>query len=49
MTQEIRIEKKASEQFIFDVFILLGLPQEEVAILVAANTRGITSHGVGRL
>ncbi len=53
MAQEIRVERTALERFVFDVFVHLGLPKEEATvsaeILVAADARGIASHGVGRL
>ncbi|MGH0052756.1 MAG: Ldh family oxidoreductase, partial [Sphaerochaetaceae bacterium] len=53
MNQEVRIERTALEQFVTNVFLALGLPQEEASvsaeILVAADARGIASHGVGRL
>jgi len=53
MKEEIRIERKALEQFIADVFRNLGLSDAEASdsaeILVAADARGIPSHGVARL
>ncbi|HOI98269.1 MAG TPA: Ldh family oxidoreductase [Rectinema sp.] len=53
MSQKIRIDRVRLEQFCTDVFIKLGLPQDEAQdsaeILVAADARGIESHGVGRL
>jgi len=53
MKEEIRIERKALEQFVAGVFRKLGLSSEEAAdsaeILVAADARGIPSHGVARL
>ncbi|MCK9288266.1 MAG: Ldh family oxidoreductase [Sphaerochaetaceae bacterium] len=53
MSQEIRIERKSLERFVTDVFMKLGLSREEASdsaeILVAADARGIASHGVARL
>ncbi len=49
----IRVERAKLEQFCIDVFLKLGLPHDEAVdsshILVAADARGISSHGVGRL
>jgi len=53
MGSEIRIDRKQLEQFCTDVFMKLGLSHEEASdsaeILVAADARGIASHGVARL
>jgi LDH2 family malate/lactate/ureidoglycolate dehydrogenase len=53
MGSEIRIDRKQLEQFCTDVFMKLGLSLEEASdsaeILVAADARGIASHGVARL
>lgn len=53
MSQKIRINRGRLERFCTDVFIKLGMPQDEAQdsaeILVAADARGIESHGVGRL
>ncbi|MEN6499948.1 MAG: Ldh family oxidoreductase [Rectinema sp.] len=53
MDQKIRIEREKLEQFCTAVFTKLGLPldeaQDSAEILVAADARGIESHGVGRL
>ncbi len=53
MSGEIRIGRKALEQFCTDIFLKLGLSAAEATdsaeILVAADARGIASHGVGRL
>lgn len=48
-----RIDRKSLEQFCTEVFMSLGLSEEEAVhsseILVAADARGIPSHGVARL
>jgi Malate/L-lactate dehydrogenases len=53
MGREIRIKRNDLEKFCTDVFFKLGLSEAEAAdsaeILVAADARGIASHGVGRL
>ncbi len=53
MSNMIRIQRKALETFCSDIFLRLGLPSEEAhasaEILVAADARGIASHGVGRM
>lgn len=53
MESVIRIQRNRLEQFCTDVFLHLGLPEQEAIdsskILVAADARGIGSHGVGRL
>ncbi len=53
MVEKIRIRRPALEQFCAAVFMKLGLPPQEAEdsaeILVAADARGIESHGVGRL
>lgn len=53
MSQEIRVDQKALQKFVSDVFRSLGLNEEEASdsaeILVAADARGIPSHGVARL
>ncbi len=53
MSQKIRIERSKLERFCAAVFMKLGLPpdeaQDSAEILVAADARGIESHGVGRL
>jgi LDH2 family malate/lactate/ureidoglycolate dehydrogenase len=53
MGGEIRIKRNDLEKFCTDVFFKLGLSEAEAAdsaeILVAADARGIASHGVGRL
>ena len=40
------------EAFMRDVFIALGVPEDEAAIcsdvLISADKRGIDSHGIGR-
>jgi LDH2 family malate/lactate/ureidoglycolate dehydrogenase len=46
----IRIPRRELENIIAGIFHALGIPHEEAAgsadILVAADTRGIPSHGV---
>lgn len=53
MSHKIRIERMKLEQFCAAVFMKLGLSpdeaQDSAEILVAADARGIESHGVGRL
>ena len=53
MASMVRIDRNALENFCTEVFENLGLPREEAvdsaSILVAADARGIGSHGVGRL
>lgn len=52
-TEADRIPAATLNEFVFDVFRALGVPQEEAAIcrdvIVASDLRGIDSHGVGRL
>lgn len=49
----MRIERAVLERFCTEVFIHMGLPKDEAEgsarVLVAADARGIESHGVGRL
>ncbi|TXT47150.1 MAG: malate dehydrogenase [Spirochaetes bacterium] len=53
MNEEIRVNRKELEGFCTDVFKILGVPEDEAAdsaeILVAADARGIGSHGIARL
>ena len=53
MAGEIRVKRGDLEEFCSAVFRKLGLPDDEASdsaeILVAADARGIGSHGVGRL
>ncbi|HWR11072.1 MAG TPA: Ldh family oxidoreductase [Rectinemataceae bacterium] len=53
MSEDIRVKRENLEAFCADVFVKLGLSREEASdsaeILVAADARGIGSHGVGRL
>ncbi len=53
MSLTMRIEREKLEQFCAAVFMKLGLSadeaQDSAEILVAADARGIESHGVGRL
>ena len=53
MSQKTRVERGKLEQFCAEVFMKLGLLRDEAVdsaeILVAADSRGIESHGVGRL
>lgn len=53
MDQALRIKRELLEDFCTQVFLELGLPRQEAldsaSILVAADARGIGSHGVGRL
>ncbi len=53
MNTEIRVPRHDLEQFCHTVFVALGVGEEEALdssrILVAADARGIASHGVGRL
>jgi LDH2 family malate/lactate/ureidoglycolate dehydrogenase len=53
MKEEIRIDRRELELFCTKVFKSLGLPEDEAAdsaeILVAADSRGIGSHGIARL
>jgi LDH2 family malate/lactate/ureidoglycolate dehydrogenase len=53
MSSKLRIERGKLEQFCTAVFTKLGLSEDEARdsaeILVAADARGIESHGVGRL
>jgi L-2-hydroxycarboxylate dehydrogenase (NAD+) len=49
----VRVNAQALAAFCVDVFVKLGVPQEDAAIaadnLVAADLRGVSSHGVARL
>jgi len=49
----VRIHRRNLKFFVQDVFITLGLPESDASeaaeVLVAADFRGIPSHGVGRL
>jgi L-2-hydroxycarboxylate dehydrogenase (NAD+) len=49
----LRIGRKDLEQFCADVFTKLGLTETQsrqaAAVLIAADVRGIPSHGIGRL
>jgi L-2-hydroxycarboxylate dehydrogenase (NAD+) len=51
--REIRVGREPLEQFCQAVFQTLNVPEEDAriaaAVLVAANARGIPSHGVARL
>jgi L-2-hydroxycarboxylate dehydrogenase (NAD+) len=53
MTEEFWIPVPTLEQFMRDVFIALGVPSDDAAIsaavLIAADLRGIESHGISRL
>lgn len=53
MSEIIYIPAEHVKQFMKDVFTRLGVPPEDAAIcadvLIAADLRGIDSHGVGRL
>jgi LDH2 family malate/lactate/ureidoglycolate dehydrogenase len=53
MVETQRIPAETIEQFAQDVFVGLGVPEEEAAIsarvLITSDLRGIDSHGVGRL
>jgi L-2-hydroxycarboxylate dehydrogenase (NAD+) len=53
MVETQRIPADTIEQFAQDVFVALGVPEEEAAIsarvLITSDLRGIDSHGVGRL
>ncbi len=53
MADDVRVGRAKLERFCAEVFMKLGLSQAEAAdsaeILVAADARGIGSHGVGRL
>ena len=53
MNREKRVPRPSLEQFCRNVFATLGLSEEEALasaqILVAADARGIASHGVARL
>ena len=48
-----RIQPDLLEKFMTDVFIGLGVPEEDAAtcadVLITADRRGIDSHGIGRL
>ena len=52
-TALVRFDARALEQFCRDVLIACGLGEEDAAqsakVLLAADVRGIPSHGVGRL
>ena len=53
MTEITRIPVDVIQNFMIDVFVGLGVPRDEARIaaevLIAADLRGIESHGVGRL
>jgi len=53
MTEERRIPTDVIEQFMIDVFVALGTPEEDARIcadvLITSDLRGIESHGVARL
>ena len=53
MDTQKRVPREDLERFCHDVFVSLGVGEEEAIdssqILVAADARGIASHGVGRL
>ena len=53
MKDGIRVDRVELERFCQGVFSSLGLPEDDAAIaasvLVAADVRGIASHGVARL
>ena len=53
MNTQKRVPRHDLEQFCHRVFVALGVGEEEALdssqILVAADARGIASHGVGRL
>lgn len=53
MTEIIRIPVEVVEQFMVDVFMALGTPEEDAHIcadvLITSDLRGIESHGVARL
>lgn len=53
MIEEVYIPVHVVESFMMDVFERLGVPREDARIctdvLIAADLRGIESHGVGRL
>lgn len=53
MSELIHVPRAVLQQFCTEVFLALGLPEEEALdssdILVSADARGIGSHGVGRL
>ncbi len=52
-TDTVRIGREELEQFCADVFVTLGLEaahsRQAATVLVAADVRGIPSHGIGRL
>ena len=47
-----RVDYKMLEEFMTDVFIKIGVPEDEAKIcanvLITSDKRGIDSHGVGR-
>jgi len=54
MTEQIqRVPVDTLENFVKDVFIKLGVPQDDAQtcteVLIASDLRGIESHGIGRL
>lgn len=53
MNNTIRVQREALETFCTDIFMKLGLGEQEAKdsaeILVAADARGIASHGVARM
>ena len=50
---QVRVSRQALERFCQQVFQTLGVAEDDAhiaaAVLVAANARGIPSHGVARL
>ncbi|MGI6536809.1 MAG: Ldh family oxidoreductase [Caldicoprobacterales bacterium] len=52
-SKEYRIDFETLEQFMFDVFVKVGVPEEDARIcaevLIESDKRGIDSHGIGRL
>lgn len=53
MAETVRVKRETLEKFCAEVFTHLGVPEDEALasaqVLVAADARGIESHGVGRL
>lgn len=53
MAETVKIPVDVIERFILDVFTRLGVPEADARtsadVLIAADVRGIESHGVGRL
>ncbi len=50
---EVHVDHQVLEQFMFKAFQKLGVPEEDALIvarvLIAADLRGIESHGIGRM